>query len=227
MNPVYFQIIYPHLKWLRARRDEVSDQNDRMGANAGIVLFSAIFLEGFLEDALTTFAPHYSNGLGEKAKTLVNIERTSSLDGYKTLFESFGFELYSFLSSVDQEDLDFIFSFRNLLAHGQRDSYLILHDGDWMPKEIVGSFYQGIEKFLVKRRVLQTKASVQPLHSELFSDPVADWVYSRTMEISEEILGKLKTLVDMTRIVQQSNLDRISRFLDAVDKPLRKPPSLS
>src|ERR1700677_2743931 len=48
-NPTYRQIIQPHLKWLLDKRDTAA-RMDRVGINAAIILFSAIYLEGFLEE---------------------------------------------------------------------------------------------------------------------------------------------------------------------------------
>jgi len=54
-SPTYIQVIYPHLLWLRNQRQTASDKRDRDGINASIILFSAIFLEGLIEDVLCTF----------------------------------------------------------------------------------------------------------------------------------------------------------------------------
>ncbi len=216
-NPIYVQIIYPLLLWLTRQRDSVTDHTERMSINGGIVLYSAIFLEGFLEDILCTFIPHYSDGAGGKTTALIDIERATSLDGYKRLFRGFGLRLGDFLDFKEQEDLDFIFRYRNLLAHGQRDSYLIFHEDDFIPKGIAGSVYADIEKFLVKRRVLKKTGSVQPNHFGLFSDPVADWVFARAKAISAKIAEALVQQLPLYQASQKMNAHRLTQLMQVVD----------
>lgn len=216
-NPIYVQVIYPLLLWLARQRDSVTDRTERMSINGGIILYSAIFLEGFLEDVLCTFIPHYSDGAGGKTAALTDIERASSLDGYKLLFKGFGLHMRDFLNDREQEDLDFIFRYRNLLAHGQRDSYIIFHEADFVPKGIAGSVYADIEKFLVKRKVLTKTGSVQPNHSELFSDPVADWVFARSKVISVKIARALEQRLPDYQMSQRMNVLRLTQLMQVVD----------
>jgi len=216
-NPTYFQIILPHLDWLRKQRDTVTEKSERRGVNAGIILFSAIFLEGLLEDILCSFIWHYSD-VSEvaKSKGLVDIESISSLEGYYRTFESLGVSVHSFLIQKQQEDLATIFSFSNLLAHGQRDSYLVLTEEDWTPKKVVGSFYSDLEKFFVKRKVLSKSQSPQPnMDFRLFSDPVADWIYEATMDLSLVIMKQLQFQLQTQSFIQINHLRRIDELFKA------------
>ena len=214
-NPIYVQIIYPLLLWLTRQRDSVS-QADRMGINGGIILYSAIFLEGFLEDILCTFIPNYADSTGGKTAALTNIEKTSGLEGYKVLFRGFGLQLGDFLNDEEQEDLDFIFRFRNLLAHGQRDSYIIYHGEDFRPTGIAGSVYADIEKFLIKRSIVKKTGSVQPNHTELFSDKVADWVFARTTAIVAKMFKVLEQRLPYHQMSQQANVLRLSQLMQVI-----------
>lgn len=215
VNPIWATLICPHLIWLRKQRDLTVDKKDRIGINAGIILFSAIFLEGFLEDILCALVPHFSNGFGEKSKTLLDIERGAyKLEVYKDHFENFGFSFTKFLTNNEEEDLGEIFDFRNLLAHGQRDSYLTFHEGDWTPKKIVGSFYADIEKFFIRRKILPKSRLKQPNYSELFSDPVANWVFETTDSLEKKILKNIQSGLPLHQAMQQANLKIISNFIN-------------
>lgn len=215
-NPIYVQIIYPLLDLLTQRREQISDATNRMAVNGGIILYSAIFLEGFLEDFLCTFIPHYADGTGGKTPALMDIERTSSLDDYKRLFRGFGLHLRDFLNDREQEDLDFIFRYRNLLAHGQRDSYVIFHEADFVPQGIDGSHYAAIEQFLVKRRLLPKSKSVQPDHRGLFSDPVADWVFDRAKAIVTKMTTELERRLPYYQMSFHANALRLSQLMQMI-----------
>lgn len=221
-NPIYIQIIWPLLLWLTRQRDSATDQPTRMSINGGIILHSAIFLEGFLEDILCTFIPNYSDGMGGKTAALTDIEKTSSLEGYKSLFRGFGLRLGDFLNGREQEDLDFIFRYRNLLAHGQRDSYIIFHGEDFVPTGITGSVYEDIEKFLVKRKVLTKSRSIQPNHSGLFSDPVADWVFERARVVITKMVKALEQQLPDYQMLQRMNVLRFSQIMRTVEKRARE-----
>lgn len=218
MNPIYIQITYPLLDLLTKKRDTISDATNRMAVNGGIILYSAIFLEGFLEDFLCTFIPHYADGKSGKTAALTDIERTSALDNYKRLFRGFGLHLRDFLTDREQEDLDFLFGYRNLLAHGQRDSYLIFHEADFTPQGIEGSHYALVEKFLVKRRVLKKSKSVQPNHNGLFSDPVADWVFGRAEAIAAKMTAALNERLLHYQLSQRMNVLLLSQRMEIVAK---------
>lgn len=217
-NPIYIQITYPLLRWLKRQRGTVANSTDRMGVNGGIILYSAIFLEGFLEDILCALVPHYADDDGTKSTTLAGIEKTTGLRKYKDLFKDFDLQIDNFLNDEEQEDLDFIFRYRNLLAHGQRDSYIIYHGDDFVPRGIDGSVYADIWHFLIKRGVLKETGSVQPDHSGLFSDEVADWMFARVRAIVATMFETLNVQLPHFQALQRANMMRITQMMRIVQK---------
>lgn len=193
-NPIYIQVIYPHLMWLRKQRSSVIDVPEKRGVNAGIILFSSIFLEGFLEDVLCGCVEHYANDtLDGKSKELERMEKLTSLRWYKKEFEDQGLSLDTSLSEEEREDLEAVFQFRNRIAHGQRDSYLIFHGDDFVAKGTSGSHYEWLEQFLCRRGVLNKPKSVQPnADFGTFSDPAADWIFDAVVRLVEKLLTRFE-----------------------------------
>ena len=214
-NPTYRQIIYPHVEWLLNQRKETTEKNHRVGINSGIILFSAMYLEGFLEDILCTFLPTYSNSTSDgKSDAMTKIEEISSLPKYKDAFESFGVPLSRLLSVRDLEDMDAIFKFRNLLAHGQRESYLLLREeGNFTTKQVSQNPFTDLESFFVKRKILKKSAYIQPnIEGQLFSDPVADWFSKTSLDLSFKILKALMQKLEIRNATQTFNLNTLYEF---------------
>ena len=180
--------------WLRKQRDNVADVSERRGANAGIILFSSIFLEGFLEEVLCGCVDYYANDtLDGKSKELERIEKLTALRWYKKEFENLGLSLDTFLNAEEREDLEAVFQFRHRIAHGQRDSYLVFHGEDFTPDGTSGSHYEWLEQFLYRRGVLSKPKSVQPnVDFCTFSDPAADWVFDAVVRLVEKLLSKFE-----------------------------------
>lgn len=193
-NPIYIQVIYPHLMWLRQQRESITDKAERMGVNAGAILFSAIFLEGFLEDVLCGCVWHYANdSLDGKSEDLDKFEKLTSLKNYRKAFEDVGLPLDGLLTEEEREDLDAIFKFRNRIAHGQRDSYIIFHGEDFVPQSTTGSHYEWLEQFLLRKGVLEKTGNVQPnVNFGTFSDEAADWVFAAVVRLIEKLLPRFE-----------------------------------
>lgn len=214
-NPTYRQIIYPHVEWLFTQRKVVTDKNHRVGINSGIILFSAMYLEGFLEDILCTFLPTYSNSTSDaKSEAMTKIEEISSLHKYKDAFESFGVPLSRLLSVKEQEDIDAIFKFRNLLAHGQRESYLLLfEEGNFITKQIAKNPFTDLENFFVKRKILKKSQHIQPnKDGHLFSDQVADWFSKTSLSLSFKILKELEQKLEIRNTSQTFSINTLHEF---------------
>jgi hypothetical protein len=214
-NPTYLQIIYPHVEWLLSQREVNTDRNHKIGINSGVILFSAIYLEGFLEDILCTFLPTYSNSTSDgKSEAMTKIEELSSLPKYKDAFEGFGIPINSLLKVKDLEDVDAIFKFRNLLAHGQRESYLLLREeGDFTTKQVSKNSFTELESFFVKRKILKKSQYIQPnIEGQLFSDSVADWFSKTSLDLSLKILKELKLKLEYRNISQIHKINTLHEF---------------
>ncbi len=226
-NPTYLQIIYPHLNWLLKQRNLVKS-NERVGVNASIILFSAIFLEGFMEDILCSFISDYSDKTNlKKSPRLIAIEMISSLDKYKSEFEIFGMSLERILNDEKlEENLSIIFKLRNILAHGQRESYLTLWEIDRQIKEIEGSCFKDIEKFFVKRKIFKKSTkTVQPnMNNEIFSDSVADWVHKQSLKMASVIISGVSFKLVLQRGNQDFRLENLKRFfvINSQQKTVKK-----
>lgn len=211
ISPIYLQIIQPHLIWLLKQRPLTEATQDRIGVNASIILFSAIYLEGFFEDVLCSFIwSTYDRRRNTKSQAVYNIEKLASLDSYIEAFERIGVPLSNFLSGVDSEDLNIIFKLRNLLAHGQRDSYYVMHAGDYKPQTTEGGYYKKLDEFFVKRKIIKYNPHPQGNDFKvIFSDPVADWVYKRMKELCLSILKHMESGIKTQSQLQNFRMETI------------------
>jgi len=193
----------------------VEAAQDRIGVNASIVLFSAIYLEGFFEDILCSFVwSTYDRRRNAKSQAIYDIEKLASLDSYAEAFERMGVPLGNFLSDADSEDLNIIFHLRNLLAHGQRDSYYIMLSDGYMPKVIKGGYYEKIDKFFVKRRVIKRNSHPQGNDfSVIFSDPVANWIYKKVKDLCLTVLKHVEWGIEMHSQSQNFRLKMIKNCI--------------
>jgi hypothetical protein len=182
-----------------------------VGINYTIILLSACYLEGALEDEfkkilslkrgiirtikIDDFYTRKSfnllfNALEEDLDD--RISHTTGIENYKSVFKLLtdrDFTESQLLKST-MEGVSVLFQFRNVLAHGRKATAKLINaywtDGNW--EEYYFGGYKKAEDYLIKKGLLAKKYVDSETVKEYFTDNIANHFW----QISKQFLAELK-----------------------------------
>jgi hypothetical protein len=186
------------------------------GLNYSIILNSACLIEGILDNFLkvTTKIKFLSieksrSKFEEKLfEDFINRISISTWSKYNSIFEIvMNKKLSDFFNEANKalwKDVEFLFKFRNLLAHGES---IEMNYGDQSPEVVYHEKADVIEQFLKSRDLADKQLEEGDLFLEYFlTDKIADYFFEKTkefiFELSDNIQMEQNPILNKERILK-------------------------
>ena len=190
-----------HIEFLYESRRNLKSTKTRIGINISIILHSACYIEGYLENEIKRLLDHRMSVLNKNdfkelyLRRIYNtfirnlesdfesrISRTTGLEKFDSLID-----IFSFRSKPDKltnfnnyEGIKVLFQLRNVLAHGRQVSAQRVSgywtNGSW-EDEFLGGYRQA-ENYLIKIKLINKKFVEYKKIDHIFTNKVTDHFYS-------------------------------------------------
>ena len=188
-----------HMTFLQKQRKQVprKDRSTRIGINIALILTSACFVEGKVEQELKELIIHRNSvirgvdvkGLYERRilnSVMGNLEdylmsrvkRTTGIENFGSFLELLSYKRTpeKFSDFPNWEAIRVLFNFRNVLAHGRecsgRRTKAWWTEGDW--KDEFAGGYKLTEDYLYKNNLIRIRFISSESIEHLFTNKVAD-----------------------------------------------------
>jgi hypothetical protein len=189
-----------HIEFLRSHRKNLKSKTTRIGINISLIINSACYIEGYLENELKKLFYHrqgilrknspdqihlrriYNSFINKMGKDFeVRIARTSGLENFDSLIAILSYQNKPLrLKDYEYfEGMKVLFQLRNVLAHGREVSaqrvLAYWTGGGW--NELFLGGYKQAENYLNKTKLINKKFTEYHRIDQIFTNKIADHFY--------------------------------------------------